>query len=82
MVDWNHGMVENFEGRDQTEPHAEPQETPSVGHKLDDGNLLVPLDPGNDRVLDVDVDEGQVLLGIAEDLCLDQFQDFLRSVGI
>ena len=40
----HHTMVDNFESRNQTESHTESQEASRIGHKSDDGNLLVSFD--------------------------------------
>ena len=40
----HHTMVDNFESRNQTESHTESQEASCIGHKSDDGNLLVSFD--------------------------------------
>ena len=71
-------MVDYFESRNETETHAKPQQTPSVGHESDNGNLLIPLEPSHHGILDVDVDQGHVLFGIPENLCLDNVSDFGR----
>ena len=40
----HHTMVDNFESRNQTESHTKSQEASGIGHKSDDGNLLVSFD--------------------------------------
>ena len=52
------------------EPHTKAKQASRVGHEGDDGDLLVPHDPGDHGVLDVHVDHGQVLLGVQEDVLL------------
>ena len=57
-------VEDDLEERDQGEAHAEPQQAASVRHKVDDRGLLVSPDPGDHRVLDVDVHHHQVVLSV------------------
>ena len=59
-------ISEKNENSYEAESHAETEQASGVGHEPDDGDLLVPLDPGHNGVLDVHVDQGHVVLGVAE----------------
>jgi hypothetical protein len=50
----------------QTESHAKSQKASSVSDEPDDRDFLISLDPRHDRVLDVNVDQGHVALGVPE----------------
>ena len=50
----------------QTKTHAKSKKATGVCNEPDDGDFLVSLDPGHHRVLDVHVDQGHVVLGVAE----------------
>ena len=55
----------------QTKSHAESEKATRVSNEPDDGDLLIALDAGHDGVLDVDVDQGHVALGVTENLLTD-----------
>ncbi len=61
-------VVEDLEEADEAEAHAKAEKAARVGDECDDGDLLVAHDPRDNGVLDVDVDDGQVLLGVDEDV--------------
>ena len=61
-------VVDDLEDGDEAEAHGEAEESAGVGHEADEGDLLVALDPRDDGVADVDVDEGQVPPGVHEQL--------------
>ena len=64
-------VVDDLEDGDEAEAHGEAEEAAGVGHEADEGDLLVALDPRDDGVADVDVDEGQVPTGVHEQLLAD-----------
>ena len=59
-------VVEHLEHGHDGEAHAEAEDTAAVGHEPDDGDALVAEDLGHHRLLDVDVDQGQVVPGVLE----------------
>ena len=61
------GVVKDLKERDQREAHTETKQAAGVGDEVDDGSLLVPPDVGDHRLLDVDIDNCQVALGIEVD---------------
>lgn len=61
-------MVKDLEKADKAEAHAKTEKATRVCDECDDGDLLVTHDPRDDGVLDVDVDDGQVLLGVNKDV--------------
>jgi hypothetical protein len=57
-------VVNDLGHRHQAESHSEAEESARVCHKINKGNLLVPLELEDGRVLVVNVDEGKNLLGV------------------
>ena len=73
------GVVDDFEDADEAEAHAQAKEAPRVRHEGDDRDLLVAHDLRHHRLLDVDVDHRQILLGVLENVF---FQAGQHQIGV
>ena len=57
--------MEDLEDGDERTTHSQSQDTAYVGNEPDEGDALISLDLSHCWIFDVDVDQGQVLTGVA-----------------
>ena len=75
LVDGDEAVVDDLEGRDQAEAHAQAQKAARVGHESDQRNLLITLNSGHNWILKKEQNHGDLIFWLLNRSNLDVHVD-------